>query len=226
MNQWNHKIVQKLTRIRLQPIRVFCFHQVSEVFDPDSMWKCDWMSAKDFKAKIINLQKEYTFISLPEAYDKLTHDTFRRKKYAVLTADDGSKTIESILPWLHEQHIPLTMFLNGSYLDGKTYRENPEERYFTKEELVHLNMDNINFGHHSWNHKDLKALTRDEFASFIQLNKDMLYDFPNVIPFWSYPYGTHSAQTDEMLLKEGLIPVYMDGEMNNAERYCIHRELL
>lgn len=226
MNQWYHKIVQRLTKIRLQPIRVFCFHQVSETFDSVSMWECDWMSAQDFREKISNLQNEYTFISLQEAHDKLKHDTFRLKKYAVLTADDGSKTIECILPWLHEQHIPLTMFLNGSYLDGKTYREAPAERYFTKEEIMHLNMDNITFGHHSWNHKDLSTLTKEDFASFIQMNKDMLSDLPNVIPFWAYPYGTHSAQSDEMLLKEGLTPLYMDGEANYTEKYGIHRELL
>jgi peptidoglycan/xylan/chitin deacetylase (PgdA/CDA1 family) len=219
-------IKRKWMKLRLQPIRVFCFHQVSDVFVPLAMWECDWMSTEDFKTKICDLQNEYTFISLPEAYQKLQHDTFRMKKYAVLTADDGSKTIECILPWLHEQHIPLTMFLNGSYLDGKTYREDPAERYFTIEEIMHLNMDNITFGHHSWNHKDLSALTKEDFASFIQLNKDMLSGLPNVIPFWAYPYGTHSAQSDEMLLKEGLIPLYMDGEANYMEKYGIHRELL
>lgn len=226
MNRWYHKIGQKLIRLRLQPIRVFCFHQVSETFDPVTMWKCDWMSARDFKEKITNLQKEYTFISLQEAYDKLKHDRFRFKKYAVLTADDGSKTIECILPWLQEQHVPLTMFLNGSYLDGKTYRTAPTERYFTKEELVQLSMDNISFGHHSWNHKDLSVLTKEEFFSFIQLNKDELYDLPNVIPFWAYPYGTHNAQSDEMLLDEGLIPLYMDGQINYSVGCGIHRELL
>lgn len=212
--------------MRLQPIRVFCFHQVSDVFDPESMWKCDWMSVTDFKTKITNLQTEYTFISLPEAYNKLKFDTFRFKKYAVLTADDGSKTIECVLPWLHEQHIPLTMFLNGSYLDGKTYRETPEERYFTKEEIMLLNMDNITFGHHGWNHKDLRALTNDDFYDAIKKNIAALADIPNVIPFWAYPYGTHSHKADSLLRETGLVPLYMDGHVNYNETNCIHRELL
>ena len=213
-------------KLRLQPIRVFCFHQVSDVFDPESMWECDWMSTVDFKTKINDLQQEYTFISLPEAYEKLKHDTFRCNKYAVLTADDGSKTIECILPWLHEQHIPLTMFLNGSYLDGKTYRESPAERYYTKEELMHLNLDNVTFGHHSWNHKDLRLLTMEDFESSIRQNTAILADIPNLIPFWAYPYGTHSVQSDALLKEIGLVPLYMDGQVNYNYANGIHRELL
>ena len=198
MTQLFSKIRRKFLHLRLQPIRVFLFHQVSEVFDPVSMWECDWMSATDFMTKVNNLQKEYTFISLPKAHDKLKHDIFRFKKYAVLTADDGSKTIECILPWLMEQDIPITLFLNGSYLDGKTYRETPAERYFTKDEIMQLNMRYITFGHHSWDHKDLRCLTKEEFLSSICKNMAMLADFPNLIPFWAYPYGTHSCACDEL----------------------------
>ena len=184
------------------------------------------MSTADFKTKINNLQQEYTFISLPEAYEKMKNDTFRFKKYAVLTADDGSKTIECILPWLHEHHIPLTMFLNGSYLDGKTYREDPAERYFTKEDIMHLNMDNITFGHHSWNHKDLCALSSDDFKEAVQKNKNILADVPNLIPFWAYPYGTHTLKSDALLRETGLVPLFMDGQVNYNDANGIHRELL
>lgn len=221
-----NKIYRFFFHLRLQPISVFCFHQVSDVFDSESMWECDWMSTMDFKDKINKLQGKYTFISISEAYDKMKNDTFRFKKYAVLTADDGSKTIECILPWLQEQHIPLTMFINGSYLDGKTYRETPAERYFTKEEISCLNMDNITFGHHSWNHKDFHAMTVDDFELSIKNNMEMLADIPKVVPFWAYPYGTHTTKSDAILKKNGFVPVYMDGQKNYNNTMCIHRELL
>jgi peptidoglycan/xylan/chitin deacetylase (PgdA/CDA1 family) len=210
----------------LQPIRVFCFHQVSDVFDPVSMWECDWMSTHDFKNKINKLQKEYTFISLTEAYEKLKHDTFRSKKYAVLTSDDGSKTIECILSWLKELHIPITLFLNGSFLDGVTYRYNPTERFMTKEDKRSYAGTFMSIGHHGWNHKDLMNLSDDEFESSIYKNTEMLSDMPNLVPFWAYPYGTHTVKTDERLKKQGYTPVYMDGQMNYNDSTCIHRELL
>lgn len=213
-------------KLRLQPIRVFCFHQVSDVFDPVSMWECDWMSTNDFKEKISDLQKGYTFISLTEAYKKLKHDKFRFKKYAVLTADDGSKTLENVLPWLNEQQISITLFLNGSCLDGKTYRETPAERYYTKDELMHLNMDNITYGHHGWDHRDLRSLAEDEFESSIDQNIEVLSSIPNVIPFWAYPYGTHSSKSDLILHQKQIIPVYMDGTSNLIFVNGIHREEL
>ena len=100
-------------KLRLQPIRVFCFHQVSDEYAPLTMWEEDWTQTELFKRNIQNLKERgYTFISLPEAYFKLKNDSFRREKYAVLTADDGFKSMLNILPWLIEQRIPVTLFVN------------------------------------------------------------------------------------------------------------------
>ena len=61
-------IVKKRCTLLFSPIRVFVFHQVSEQFDEKSMWTCDWTKMNQFKEHIKLLQKEYTFISLHEAY--------------------------------------------------------------------------------------------------------------------------------------------------------------
>ena len=135
---WN-KICRKWMKICLQPIRVFCLHHVCKQFDADTMYPCDWMALDEFKQKIIDLQKQgYQFISQTEAYEHLKKDRFRRKKYAVLTFDDGYKSLLEVLPWLEEQQIPATLFINGKYLDGKSYRENSKEQYLTYDELFSL----------------------------------------------------------------------------------------
>ena len=104
--------------MRLQPIRVFCLHHVCEQFDADAMYACDWMALDEFKQKIIALRRQgYQFISLTDAYEYLKKDWFRRKKYAVLTFDDGYKSLKEVLPWLEKQKIPATLFINGKYLD-------------------------------------------------------------------------------------------------------------
>ena len=114
------KIRRKWTKLRLQPIRVVCFHQVSDEYNPLTMWECDWTQTELFKRNILNLKRQgVIFLSLSEAYDKLRHDWYRRKKYVALTADDGYKSILNILPWLEEQKIPITLFINTKYLDGK-----------------------------------------------------------------------------------------------------------
>ena len=104
-------------KLRLQPIRVYCFHHVSDAYDTSYMWEEDWLNTDALKTFILGLQQNgYTFISLSEAHAKLTNDIYRNRKYAVLTADDGFKTLLNIVPWLIEQQIPITLFMNPRYI--------------------------------------------------------------------------------------------------------------
>jgi len=115
------RIRNRLLRMRLQPIRVFCFHQVSDTFDPVTMWKSDWVSTEVFKQRILALKKEgYQFVSLEDAKRRMKHDSIRTKRYAVLTADDGSSTVKNVLPWLAEQKIPFSFdFVCKSIVYGR-----------------------------------------------------------------------------------------------------------
>ena len=135
------KIRRKLKKLFLQPIRVFCLHHVCEIYDSESMYPCDWMELVKFKQKINALRVQGChFISLKEAYTHLKNDLFRKKKYVVLTFDDGYKSLTEILPWLEEQNIPVTLFINGKYLDGKSYHDVEKESYLTYNELFSLNI--------------------------------------------------------------------------------------
>ena len=108
-------------KMRLQPIQVYCKHHVCAAFDAESMIACDRMNIAEFKAKIQAMRKEgVEFISLKDAYRHICKDRVRCKKYAVLTFDDGYASLKEILPWLEEQKIPATLFINGKYLDGKS----------------------------------------------------------------------------------------------------------
>ena len=93
-------IVKKIFTLLFSPIRVFVFHQVSEQFDEQSMWACDWTEINQFKEHIRLLQNEYTFISLNETYCHLQNDWSCTNKFAVLTAEDGWGSILNVLPWL------------------------------------------------------------------------------------------------------------------------------
>ncbi len=221
------KIWSKLMHLRLRPIRVLCFHQVSEVFDSAKMWDCDWMSTTRFIQLVEEIQSDgYTFISLKEAHQHLEKDIFRRRKYAVLTADDGSKTLNNIMPWLQSKHIPLTIFINGSYLDGKTYRESPSEEYLTEEEVFALIDNDIEIGNHSWDHRDLSNMTKAEFEQSIRKNVGLLSTHPCYIPFWAYPYGSHTKISDKILKDHGIVPVLLNGEKNYNNPNIINREVL
>lgn len=211
----------------MQPIRVFCLHHVCEQFDAESMYLCDWMEFSDFKEKINALRSYgYRFISLTEAYNHLNNDRFRRKKYAVLTFDDGYKSLLDILPWLERQNIPVTLFINGKYLDGTSFRENPKEKYLTYNDLSALKNPLIEIGHHGWEHTDAAEMTMEELEESMQNNIEILSSHPRYVPFWAYTWGHHTDVSDCYLKRKNIIPLIINGGKNYNFKGYIDRELL
>lgn len=222
-----HKFHRKLIKLRLQPIRVFCLHHVCEQFDVESMCSCDWMALSEFKEKINALRSHgYKFISLTEAYIHLNNDWIRRKKYTIITFDDGNKSLSDLLPWLEEQNIPVTLFVNGKYLDGKSYRETPKEQYFTYDELFLLNSHLIEIGHHGWEHTSVYHMNETEFKNSIERNIELLSKHPRYIPFWAYTWGHNNDKSNYLLKMYNITPVVITGGRNYNFNGFIDRELL
>ena len=221
------KLRRKWMKIRLRPIRVFCLHHVCEQFDVDAMHPCDWIALDEFKQNINELRNQgYEFISLTEAYEHLKKDYFRCKKYAVLTFDDGYMSLKEVLPWLEAQQIPVTLFINGKYLDGKSYRETPKEQYLTHEELFALTSPLIEIGHHGWEHKSVKEMSGAELIDSMQKNIEILSSHPRYIPFWAYTYGIHDKNSDVIISNYGMTLVLVNGGKNYKWMGAIDRELL
>lgn len=223
------KIRRKWTKIRLQPIRVFCFHQVSDVFDESTMKECDWLQTDVFERIICDMREQgYVFISLSEAHKKMQRDIFRCKKYAVLTADDGWASMKNVLPWLNEQLIPITLFLNPGYLDGKHFREIETEKYLTEDEVKHLHEQYplVTIGMHGWEHKDATMQTEEEFQESIEQSVKYLSALPNYVPYFAYTWGRHTMATNDILLKNSITPVLSNGGKNYSEFRALDRELL
>ena len=214
-------------KLRLQPIRVYCFHHVCAEFDAESMNVCDWMQINVLKQVVMFMQfNGVRFISLSEAYHHICSDTLRCRKYAVLTFDDGYASLKEILPWLEEQRIPATLFVNGKYLDGKSYRKNPKEQYLTQDELFALTSPLIEIGSHGWEHVKATEQTVKEFEKSTEMNVALLNEHPRYIPFHAYTYGDHNAAAEDVLNQKLIVPVLIDGMKNYNDKQAIHRELL
>lgn len=225
------KILRRWMRFRLQPIRVFCLHHVCERFDAESMHECDWIALDKFKEKVLAMQQSgVEFITLTNAYDKLAHSlspfAFRLNRYAVLTFDDGYASLRDVLPWLKEQGIPVTLFINGKYTDGVSYRTTDKEQYLTWDEIMGLDYDTIEIGHHGWEHLKTSAMSVEEFKQSLVKNAELLRRHLRYVPFYAYPYGDYTSASDDILKDRAIIPVYVDGAKNYNDSTCIHRELL
>lgn len=213
-------------KLRLQPIPVFCFHQVSKTYDPSTMLEGDWTEINRFKRNIIYLQSQYTFISLPEAHDKMKNDIVRRKKYAVLTADDGWASLKEILPWLHERQIPITLFINPAYLDGKHFRKRPTEKYILQNELRMIcdNYLSMTIGMHGFVHIDASEQSMEEFIENVQLCNEALRNYPQYIPYYAYVCGHRCLKHDELLNSLNITPLLIRGKLNyNNDKKLIDR---
>jgi len=222
------KIRNKWTKIRLQPIRVYCLHHVCKQFGAEWMREGDWMPIDEFKCKVLALrQSGLEFISLTEAHRRLAlSSAFRQKRYAVLTFDDGYASLKEILPWLEDQNIPVTLFINGKYLDGQSYRESPAERYLTQADINAITSPLVEIGSHGWEHTSAIEMSVDEFESSLVKNVTLLSQHPNWIPFHAYTWGKHIGDTDTILKKQNIIPILIDGMKNYNDPTCIQRELL
>lgn len=234
------KILRKWIKLRLQPIHVFCLHHVTAKFDEGSMCNSDWMEIEIFKNRVEQMLRDnYAFISLEDAYCKIQKDFFRSRKYAVLTFDDGYKSLDEILPWLIEQKIPVTLFINGKYTDGKSQRqvEGKHFAYLSASELKHyveISKGFIFLQSHGYEHLDATAMSPDAFREQIEKNMSLLTSI-RLLPimgetgegaFHAYTWGRHNATTDAILKENNIIPVYIDGMKNYNDASCIHRELL
>ena len=217
------KIMRKLVHLRLQPIRVYCLHHVCTSYDAETMYEGDWMALNAFQATVKKMQQSgVEFLSLLDAYKHMRNDFSRRKKYAVLTFDDGYASLKEVLPWLKAQHIPVTLFVNPDYACGKAYRENAKETYLTLKELSDAQVE---IGMHGLQHVDATKITSAEFRIFVEESIKATQKIDGYIPFWAYTWGRHNEMTDILLQSKNIIPVYMDGMKNYREQQVIHREL-
>lgn len=245
MKQIWFKIKRLIIKIRLRPIHVYVFHQVGDTWDPLRAWECDWTKTDSFKDNILKLKKHNKFISLQDAYTHLKNDVFRFKKYAVLTSDDGYSSILSVLPWLRENDIPITLFINAKYLDGRSWSPINEEQvkracgedkynmneivkglYITKEQLFGLTYDSITIGLHGYEHNDVSKMTAIEFEANLSHSIGVLKNHPRYIPFYAYTWGRFTDMSDHILHKNNIIPVRVSGGKNYnyngaVDRVCI-----
>ena len=225
-------VLKKIEKAHLRPIYVFVFHSVSEVYNPLLWWQCDWTQTEQFKQNILKLKGKYTFISLSEAWKHLTEDRFRLRNYAVLTADDGYLSLLNVLPWLEEQKVPITLFVNTKYLDKRSWSAINEEQarrtkpnvdmleevcpnlYLSKEELFKLDSPWITIGMHGHEHLDALKQSEEEFRINVEKCEKELSSHPRFVPFYAYTWGHHSPLTDDILKRMGLVPVLVRRNKN------------
>ena len=239
----SQKIWHKFEKLRLQPIRVFVFHHVSAERDPLVCQEEDWTQLDQFKQNIEKLRKQYSFISLFEAYHKLQHNLFRFRRYAVLTTDDGLASVLNVIPWLEKHQIPLTLFVNTRYMDGdklKPFHKKwlhelapnanekkiAEKMYLSKEQIWALNSPYIEIGMHGHEHLNAQQIKEKQFELDYEQCEEQLRNHPRYMNAYAYPWGKESWTSLCFLEQRGTIPIVLKGKCNYTFDRYIDRECI
>lgn len=228
---------------RWQPVRVFVVHNISKQFSSAEGLPEDWMSVDDFRHAIEELQKSYIFISTEEALYHIKHDRLRHRKYAVLQADDGYKSVFDQLPWLIDHKVPITLLINSKYLDGKScsehvwsyvHEQNPDmsqeifvkDRYMTAVDLESIISPLVTIGSHGHEHHDNSKMSREEFVQNFEMSVSIISKYHECAPFYAYPYGRYAGFDEEILREKGFIPLLAEAGCNRNDATRVHREVL
>ena len=209
-------IRKRYTQWCQKPIEVFLFHAVSDEFDERRNKRIDWSQTEDFKNRIHLLKRKYRFISLDEAYGRLRKDRPRWRRYAVLTCDDGFASVLDVLPFLEQEQVPVTLFINPKYLDGVSRREGYaiDPQYLTRDQLWSLDSPLVTIGMHGYEHDDVTKKSVEEFEKSVEKCKEMLQSHPRYIPFFAYTWGKYSSHTQQLLKQKGIVPLLVNGRSN------------
>jgi peptidoglycan/xylan/chitin deacetylase (PgdA/CDA1 family) len=145
-----------------------------------------------------------------------------------MTSDDGWASLKNILPWLKEQEIPVTLFLNPGYFDGQHFRERASEKYLLENDIneIATSFHNVSFGMHGWEHVRATDKDEDGFRSDVEHTMHALQAHKCFVPFYAYTWGKYNKMTGRVLSDLGVVPVMIDNETNRDDLSCIHRELL
>lgn len=243
MSEWINKIKTKWIKLRWQPIRVFVFHHVSDVRDPLVCQEPDWTQLDQFKRNIEHLKQHYTFISLSEACGKLRHDWFRCRRYAVLTTDDGLASVQNVIPWLEEIHIPLTMFVNTRYMECNKLKPihrkwlhelapDADEKdianrmYLSREQIFNLTSPYIEIGLHGHEHLNAQQITESQFEEEINVCLNKMKDHPRFIRAYAYPWGHATVDSIKYLWQKRIVPLVLNGGTNYKYAWYLDRECI
>ncbi len=224
----NKKIIHRIDKLCCAPIEVFVFHAVSDCFDERENKRVDWLQTTDFERRILSLKERYHFISLDEAYHRLRRQWLRRRRYAVLTCDDGYASVLGVLPFLEKERVPVTLFINPKYLDGVSKRDGYAEmpHYITCEQLWRLDSRLVTVGMHGYGHDDATRQSAGEFEESVDKCMEILRSHPRYIPYFAYTWGRYNDTTQRLLKEKGIVAVFADGESNYRFRLGIGRKLL
>lgn len=185
---------------------VLCYHSVSEEWDsliavrpPAFAEQCAWLSHRRHVVPTLELLEAQSAGG-------------RCRRRTALTFDDGFADFATeAAPVLRRYRLPATMFVVAKTLEpgrggADWLRPQPEVAppTLTREQVLELREGGVEFGSHSWAHRDLRTLTEEECFHDLRDSRECLEDLLHErVPLLAYPYGNHATHVQRAAARAG-----------------------
>ncbi len=185
---------------------IFLFHKVAEGHDED----VNWISPVKFK-KFLDIHKP--FVSLGEYLNN-------GRRGNVVTFDGVYDSVYANAgKLLFERKIPFEMFVTFNFIgeDNSFDVTQPSANFCTMAQLRGLETLGGKIQHHTWQHKDLTAISVSEILMEIERHRN--FD----TKYFAYPYGKFNREIREMTKRAGFRGAVSVRDGNDSKYELVRR---
>lgn len=191
---------------------ILCYHSV------DPAWESPLaMRPAEFEAQCRWLARHRTVVPLAHAVTRLDRSGRLPRGLAVMTFDDGfDGVLHHALPVIRQHGLPATVFLVAQTLTGeglaahwvRTPPTGPITT-LTRDQVLEMRDQGIDFQSHSWAHLDLVDLSYDACVEDLRRSREVLEDLlGSKVSHLAYPRGLHDAEVRRAAERAGFSHAY------------------
>jgi peptidoglycan/xylan/chitin deacetylase (PgdA/CDA1 family) len=186
---------------------ILCYHSV------ESDWSSPLAVEPDaFARQAAWLRRSRRVLPVREALSRMDAHGRLPRRAAALTFDDGFAALHRhVLPVLRREGLPATVFLvaqtltpAGRSVDWVDTAGTADLSTLTLDQVLEMQDAGVDFQSHSWAHRDLTGLSREECVRDLRESRELLSELlGRPVTLLAYPRGRHDRQVREAAAAAG-----------------------
>ena len=202
---------------------VWMLHRVCRNYTPDNFLRNYEISQEGLEKKIVEYrQKGYEFVSMEEAYARMSERHSRKGCFVAITLDDGYEDNYSVAyPIFKKYSVPFCIYV-AEGLISEEFRADEKFDYsmMSLAQLDELAKEPLcTLGAHTYSHTRLGGLSYEQQLYEIQRSVEWLSGITHqAVEDFAYPYGSKNKDSEKILRKLGIKRAVLagGGEVLNA----------
>ena len=200
-------------------IPIFVYHNIVNN-DSDVIYDYMQTTKAVFEKQIVGLKNlGYDFITYEQLQKFKNNEIELKKKSCILTFDDGLEgAYENVFPIAKKYNIPFTMFIvinNVGQSGAITWEEAKEMQ----------DSGLVTIASHSMEHPEFTSLSVEDAVNNVNNSYSIIEEKlgKQSIKIFTYPYGLHKEEQNDVLWKEGYIQNLTHNKINKSKKLDLSR---